>query len=174
MSLFEILMIEDFCDRVEGKKNNSKEKDKGIGLFGFILMLIGFAFARDYFAERLVSYKLHLAAAIIVLTILIPIAIKTGHTIIAKILFVSNVVIGFMLCSILMTNIMGGTPTYTIVQENLAFAETISITPIKVIGKLILWILKPISVVADIVIIPLALIPFIQRLIWKYAVFNNF
>jgi hypothetical protein len=170
MSLLEIFMIEDFCDSIEGKNKQKKEKeDKGIGIFGFIFMVVAFAFIRDFFAERFAEDIYHLGFAVLGFTILIPLLIKNGNSIIAKIIFVANVTIGFIFYSVLLADFMQGVPLYTIVQENMAFINTVSIKFLHIIGKIILVVLTPVAFVLDVVVIPLAIIPFIQRQIWKFA-----
>ena len=170
MSLLEIFMIEDFCDSVEGKNKKEKDKeDKGIGLFGFIIMVVAFAFIRDFFAERFAEYIYHLGFTILGLTVCIPLLIKNGNSILAKVIFVANVTIGFIFYSVLLADFMQGVPLYTIVQENMAFINTVNIKFLYAIAKVILVILTPIAFVLDVVVIPLAIIPFIQRKIWSVA-----
>lgn len=168
MSLLEIFMIEDFCDSVEGKNKKNKDKEeKGIGLFKFIIMFLAFAFIRDFFAKRFAEYIYYLGFTVVAFTILIPILIKNGNSIIAKVIFVADVIIGFIFYSVLVADFMQGVPLYTLVQENMAFINTVNIHFIQVIGKVILWILTPVAIIADVMVIPLAIIPFVQRLIWK-------
>jgi hypothetical protein len=170
MSLLEILMIEDFCDAVEGKnkKNKAEGNSTGCGtIIGFIIMVVAFAWIREILAQKFEQYLLHLGLVVLMFTVFIPVLVKSKHIAIAKLLQIANIAVGFIFFSVLIADFMDGAPFSNLVKGNMHFAETISIGILKSLGKLILWVLTPVAIVIDAVVLPLFAVPFVQRLIWK-------
>jgi len=171
MGLFDLLMIEDICNRVE---NNNKSRAGGthsqIGCFSILLILV-LIFLIGSFKETIgIKFKPYLSlivALTAIFTLAIPFAIKKKQRNLARVLMLINVIVGFALMSILVSLVMDGFRVSTLIEENMDFAGKIDNFVLKLVVVLFLGMLSPIGLIFDLAIIPLFTIPFLQKQLWR-------